>query len=391
MRIATIIVVSALFGVVVGGAVAYVEVSSMKAATTALPHTSQEPSEKQAVARTDEESPRVQIDEPHFDFGSMQRGTSKSHRFIVKNVGTAPLTLRVGQTTCKCTLGEVSDNAIPPGGSTHVLLEWKALTDHGPFTQSATLLTNDPLASSVDLTITGRVTEPTNVSPPEFLFDKISAGEEKSAQVYVMAMLEDDLTISETKLSDAESSDKFEIRVEPVERDELPNPEAKAGARITVTAKPGLPIGRLSQWLSLRTNLADAEELQIPLVGRVIGDISIHGIDWNEEAGVLSLGKVKSSEGRRGRVNIVIRGAGAVNVRLEVASKDPPELNTTIGAPKQITAELVHVPVEIEVPAGTRPMVRLGTAQGEEARVAISTTHPTIKELVLGVRFAVER
>jgi hypothetical protein len=45
----------------------------------------------------------------------------------------------------------------------------------------------------------------------------------------------------------------------------------------------------------------------------------------------------------------------------------------------------------IEVPAGTRPMVRLGTAQGEEGRVVIKTTHPTIKELVLGVRFAVER
>jgi hypothetical protein len=36
-------------------------------------------------------------------------------------------------------------------------------------------------------------------------------------------------------------------------------------------------------------------------------------------------------------------------------------------------------------------MVRLGTAQGDEGRVVIKTTHPTIKELVLGVRFAVER
>jgi hypothetical protein len=45
----------------------------------------------------------------------------------------------------------------------------------------------------------------------------------------------------------------------------------------------------------------------------------------------------------------------------------------------------------VEVPAGTRPMVRLDTAQGEEGRVVLTTTHPTIKELVLGVRFAVER
>jgi hypothetical protein len=391
MRIFPIIAVSALVGMLVGGAVAYVEVRSTDVEITSPPGTSHDPTETQTASRAEGKVPRVQVDEPRFNFGSMQRGTSKSHRFIVKNVGTAPLTLRVGQTTCKCTLGEVSDDAIPPGGSTEVLLEWKAVTDRGPFQQSATLITNDPLASTVDLSIEGHVTEPTNISPPEFLFDKIGAGESKSAEVIVMAMLEDELTVSEAKISDSATSDHFEIQIEPVEKDQLPDPAAKQGVRITVTARPGLPIGRLSQWLSLRTNLADAEELEIPLVGRVAGEISVHGIDWNEEAGVLSLGKVKSSEGRQGRVNIVIRGSGAADVKLEVKSSDPAELKTSIAAPKKITDELVHVPVVIEVPAGTRPMVRLGTAQGEEGRVVIRTTHPTIKELVLGVRFAVER
>jgi hypothetical protein len=36
-------------------------------------------------------------------------------------------------------------------------------------------------------------------------------------------------------------------------------------------------------------------------------------------------------------------------------------------------------------------MAYLGTAQGEEGRIVLNTTHPTIEELVLGVRFAVER
>jgi hypothetical protein len=106
---------------------------------------------------------------------------------------------------------------------------------------------------------------------------------------------------------------------------------------------------------------------------------------------VLSLGKVKSSTGRRGRVNIVVRGAGAADVQLQVASRDPSELKATVGEAKKLRDTLVHIPVEIEVPAGTRPMVRLDTAQGEEGRVVLNTTHPTIKELVLGVRFAVER
>jgi hypothetical protein len=297
----------------------------------------------------------------------------------------------VGQTTCKCTLGEVTSDAIPPGGSTQVKLEWSALAGSGPFHQTATLITNDPLSSNVELTIDGLVTEATNVSPPEFVFDKIPAGESQSAEVFVMAMLEDDLTVSEPKFSDAATSDKFEVKIEPAEQKELPNPNAENGVRLVVTAKPGLPLGRLHQSLSVRTNLADAEKLEIPMVGRVVGDISVHGLDWNEQLGLLSLGKVDSSTGRRSRVNIVVRGSGAADVKLEVVSSDPPELKATVGESKPLRDTLLHIPVEIEVPAGTRPMVRLSTAQGEEGRVVLKTTHPTIKELVVGVRFSVER
>jgi hypothetical protein len=392
MQALRIIVVAVVFGVLIGGAAAYVEVYRSGAGEIVAPSTARIPTQKQPPTPTDEEVPRVHVDEPTFQFGTMQRNTTKSHHFTVKNTGGAPLTLKVGPTSCKCTLGEVSGDALPPGSTTTVKLEWSALSGNGPFRQTATLLTNDPLASNVELTIEGQITDATNVSPPEFLFDKIPSGESKSAEVFVMAMLdEDELTVSEPKFSDPSTSEQFEVKIEPAAKTELPNPAAKAGARITVTAKPGLPIGRVYQSLSVRTNLADAEKLEIPLIGRVVGDISVHGIGWNEELGVLSLGKVKSSTGRRDRVNIVVRGAGADAVKLEVVSSDPPELKATIGEARKLRDTLVHIPVEIEVPAGTRPMVRLDTAQGEEGRVVLKTSHPTVKELVLGVRFAVER
>jgi hypothetical protein len=386
-----IIIVSAIVGALVGGAAAYVEVYRHGADVIAAPSVARVPTQKQPPLPTDENVPRVQVDEPIFQFGTMQRNTTKSHHFTVKNIGGAPLTLKVGPTSCKCTLGEVSGDAIPPGGSTTVKLEWSALTGNGPFRQTATLITNDPLASNLELQIEGQITDATNVSPPEFLFDKITIGESKSAEVFVMGMIEDELSVSEPKFADPATSEQFDVKIEPAEITALPNPAAKAGVRITVTAKPGLPIGRVYQTLSVRTNLADAEKLEIPLIGRVVGDISVHGLDWNEELGVLSLGKVKSSTGRRARVNIVVRGAGANDVQLEVVSSDPPELKATIGEASKLRDTLVHIPVQIEVPAGTRPMVRLDTAQGEEGRVVLKTNHPTVKELVLGVRFAVER
>jgi hypothetical protein len=144
--------------------------------------------------------------------------------------------------------------------------------------------------------------------------------------------------------------------------------------------------------LTLHTNLPDAAKIEIPIVGQVVGDISVNGITgWNEEEGALNIGSVKSSEGGQGKVYLVVRGAGAADIKFNVKSKEPEILNVTLGEPKKLKDTLVHVPVTIAIPPRTRPMVHLDTVQGEAGRVVFSTSHPKIKELSLSVRFAVER
>ncbi len=205
-------------------------------------------------------------------------------------------------------------------------------------------------------------------------------------------MLQDNISVTDPQFSDPTVRDKFDVKIEPVDRTALPEKQARSGVRVTVTAKPGLPVGRFHSWLTLHTNLPEAEKLEIPVVGQVVGDISLHGtVGWNEEQGTLVIGSVNSSQGGHGKVFITVRGAGAGNVKFDVHSVDPPELKVTIGKPKQLKDSLVMFPVDIEIPPGTRPMVHLDTAQGDAGHIVFSTTHPTIKELSLGVKFAVER
>jgi hypothetical protein len=386
MRIVPVMIVSALTGTFVGAAIAYVRVVNDGEAADIASQDLQPP-----TLATAGDAPRVQIDEPHFHFGTMERGRTRSHRFEVKNVGTAPLTLQVGQTSCKCTLGEVTGDAIPPGGTTHVELEWSAKSESGPFRQTATIITNDPLKSRVELSIEGEVVAARGVEPSEFVFDKVTSGESKSVDVYVMSLVQEELEVRGAELSDEATRENFDVKIEGVERELLPNPNAKDGVKVTLTVKGDLPIGRFDQWLTLDTNLQDGEKVDIPVIGRVVGDVGVYGVAWNEEAGAVALGKVKGSEGGREKLNVVVRGAGANDVKLKVESVDPPELKVNIGEPKRLSDVLMHVPVEVEVPAGTRPMVRLPTAQSEPGRVVLSTTHPKVKELVVGVRFAVER
>lgn len=386
MRIFAVVLITAAVGTALGGGVALVQFRT-DVDLPLVPGGALSPKRLPA----NKSAPRIEVAEPVFDFGTMHRGTTKSHDFIVKNVGTAPLTLEVGETSCKCTLGVASKAPIPPGDSVKVHLEWVANSDPGPFRQTADLHTNDPLQQRVVLSIEGRVLAAEGVEPPEFLFDKVSAGETKSAQVFVMSMFEDQLTIESAELLHPESRPYFDVKVEPTSRDELPNPDAKAGVLITLTLKPGLPIGIFSPRLSLRTSLRDAERLDIPIHIRVVGDISVHGNHWDDERAVLRLGSAKSSQGKRDRLNLVVRGDAAKDVEFNIASTDPPELTATLGQPTRYGDTLVHVPLEVEVPAGTPPMVRLGTEQGEQGSIVVGTTHPTIRQLLINVRFSVER
>jgi hypothetical protein len=66
-------------------------------------------------------------------------------------------------------------------------------------------------------------------------------------------------------------------------------------------------------------------------------------------------------------------------------------LKATLGEPKKVSDTLVHVPLTVEIPPGTPPMARLDIDQHDEARIVLKTNLPDVPEIVLGVRFAVER
>jgi hypothetical protein len=386
MRIFAVILVSAVVGITLGSSLALIQFRTDRD----LPIIPLEELSAQPVPSS-EPAPRIRVIDPELKFGTMQRGTTKTHDFVVQNVGTAPLTLELGETSCKCTVGVADKEPISPGDSVLVHLEWTANSAPGPFRQTANLHTNDPLQSRVVLSVEGQVSAAEGVEPPEFLFDKVTAGESKSVQVFVMSMFEDQIKVDHPELVHPETRPFFDVKIEPVSREELPNPDAKSGVLITLRLKPGLPLGVFSQRLSLHTSLRDAEKLDIPIYGRVIGDITVHGTRWDDERGVLRLGNVKSSEGKRDKLNLVVRGPDAAGIQLKVVDTDPPQLSARLGEPTRLNDNLVHVPLEIEVPAGTPPMVRLGTDQGKPGRIVVGTSHAAIRELIINVQFAIER
>jgi hypothetical protein len=140
----------------------------------------------------------------------------------------------------------------------------------------------------------------------------------------------------------------------------------------------------------MKTKLKQAPSVEVPIYGSVKGDISIAGAGWVEATGTLRITPTKSAEGSLTRLNLSVRGDHAQATELKVASVTPDELKASLGEPKVIRDNFVQIPLTVEIPPGSRPIVMMGEDQGGEGEIILSTTHPETPEVRLKVVFMVK-
>lgn len=384
-----LVIASALAGVVLGAAVAYLDVrpwavvSLSAIANEAEPATAPPPTASSKL-------PRAEFAETTFHFGNMERGAKMAHAFKLRNTGDAPLTVKVASTTCKCTVGELANDALAPGEESEINLEWTAKTPAGPFRHGATIETNDPQKSRVELVVEGQVVESTSISPPEILFSNVPLGESRTADVFLMSNLQPEVKVLEYKFSDEKLGEQFGVEIVPAEKSELPVPTALGGVKVAVTFRAGQTIGQTNGWLELTTDLEKSPTQSVYVSATTVGDISVYGPGWAPKLGLLNLGLVRSGEGKQVRLNLAVRGAAAQSTNIEVLSTDPPALKATVGERQLINDQLAHLPLIVEIPKGSPPMVRTGEPASTDAQVVLKSNHPHASEVQLRVHFTVE-
>jgi len=379
-----LIVISALGGVALGVAVAYVEVQPWAVTTLTQERTESSPPREKASR------PQADMPERTFNFGKMERGSKMNHAFKIRNTGGQPLHVEVASTTCKCTVGDLEKNEIPPNEETEILLEWTAKTTAGPFRHGATLTTNDPKNSRIELHVEGDVVESSSVYPADLVFNDVSVGETSEASVYVISNLQSDVNVRDYKFSDDKLAKLFDVEVTPLDPNDLPRPEAVSGVKVTAKYKGSTSIGRFSCWLELITNLEKNPSRTVLVVGRIVGDVSIFGPGWSARQGLLRMGSVRSGDGKKVELNLAIRGELAQSTEIEVVETDPPELKATLGDRRIINEQLVHMPLTVKLPAGTPPMVRTGEPASTDARIVLKSNNPNASEIQMRVQFTVE-
>jgi hypothetical protein len=335
--------------------------------------------------------PTAVVDKTEHNFGEMGQHEIGRHSFTIRNEGEFPLKLAKGETSCKCTLSDLAQDQIAPGGEGQIQLEWKTLLIQGEFRQTAEILTNDPKLPRINLVVVGKIRTPVRIVPKELVFTNLVASEGASAQVQVFATGADDFKLGAVTFQNPETAASFDVSSSQIAAKDLP-PDAASGWQVDVTVKPGLPYGRIQQTIRLETNLPGFKTVEIPVQAAVRSYFSILGPDWDADRGVLKLGVIPSREGAARKLKLLIRGPKRKELRLLAPVSDPSLIEVTVGEPVEISeGSLVQVPLTVRIPPGSPNMNHLGSdRQGRMGEINIETSEADYGPLRLKVQFAIE-
>lgn len=338
---------------------------------------------KPALLNSKEPEPRVLISETKFDFGTMDPLADGRHEFELRNVGLGVLKLKVGASTCKCTVGGVSKNEVQPGETAHVSLQWNTGKKQSLFEQSAQILTNDPLRKEINLVVTGKVRMLIGLDRSTIRLPAVEPGSPLRFEVLVYSQMWEDFAIEDLESPVA----GLEWQAEDVEPASVPGLEAKAVQRLTVTMPCPAVQGAFQEMLRLqvRSNQTDASlhSVDLQVESSVLRRLSIYGPGIDSE-GVIDLGTVPQGAGKKLKL--------LVKVRDEQRDLGQPKIEIS---PDFLQARLSPHPggedtglydLHIELSRGTPACQYLSSPIG---RLAIVTDHPRIGTVELKVSFAV--
>lgn len=389
MRMWLAVVVTAIVGLAVGVGHALTTSRDPGAELTAF---LENPLPSENVINVESAAKLVVINGEDHDFGVMDRGDTREHTFFFRNDGNKALTLGKPRTTCMCMLPDVGKGGIPPGETREVILRWTPKKHEIDFRQTATMTTSDPARGVVTLNVYGRVVPRSRSVPATVAVGNITASKERKTQTIIYGYQSDELVVSHTRWLKPELADAFEVDFRPATTEELEREtNAKAALVCLLKIKSGMPLGAFNQRLMVDLKADKKVSLEIPIVGTVVGDLTISGRGYNEDERTLGFGPVKRDKGKKATLFLTAKGPHCAKVKPTIKLVDPPDLAVSFDPPKSLKGgtSFMHI-CRVEIPEGCSFVNRLGsTVDNPPARIVIETNHPEIPELEIFVRYAV--
>jgi hypothetical protein len=337
--------------------------------------------------------PIAVIDRPDWDLGIIESPQEFAHAFVIRNQGDSPLKLWRGPSTCSCTVGNLPDAPIPPGGRADISVGFSdaAKKDElktGTFSESIAVRTNDPDREKVSLRLSATVRRPLEIRPsPITLTIKTTedeAAESRSGEAFIYSKTWDRFELGVVK----GSREGMSWRIGPATEAQLKLLEARSGYCLAVTLPPDMEYGEFKERLELVATPADAKErphkLQLEIQGKVEGRLTFFGAKVDSDQ-VLRLGALSAGESAK---EIILMNVNDQDKSLSVEhiETEPEFMRVQVFPLASEPAKVGLYRIEVEIPGNARPCDYMGVHAGV---IRIKTDHPRLPVIGLKVSFAV--
>lgn len=208
-------------------------------------------------------APRLTIDLPVHDFGTVEQGTRVEHSFKIRNTGSASLQVSKIDSSCGCTAGVSADGIVPPGRDTWITVSLDTAKIAGRTAKTVVVHSNDPTVPEAALSLTGIVVTDVVANPPALYLGRIPRGHSVRREVVVRSG-RPGVPYQAVDIESAIPS--VRAHIEPGA-----TPEEQ---RVVIEVSPNLPLGRFSDELRVRTTSPRQPVLTIPVFGSVEGDLA---------------------------------------------------------------------------------------------------------------------
>ncbi len=333
--------------------------------------------------------PKATVAELMHKFGSMPLGAERSHEFVFKNEGDAPLKLAKGPLMCKCTMPDVPDQEIKPGESLAIKLTWRPEDVTQEFVKTAVIWTNDPENAKVTLAIEGVVFEDPGASPRFFNLGDIPWDKAAESDAHFGTVTYKDLDIEGFESSDP---DILSVTWSPEDISHFPTAEGATEGPVKsflvkLKVAPNGKVGSFQGWIKLKLKNCLATEHRFDVSGNRAGPIAIHGPDYQASLTMIDMRRFKSAEGRKTRLFMFLEPFGEDLQITEVISKSK-FLSASIQKEASGASAKDRYVLTVEAKPGAIP----GSAftLDNPDMLSIKTNHPKVPEITFKSRYIVQ-
>jgi len=106
-------------------------------------------------------APRIAVEPPAFDFGTIKPGGVVQREFVLRNIGRADLVIEEIVSSCNCTaILEETPQTLRPGARTPMRVRLTAPAEAGRLQKSVLIKSNDPAQRTLEVKIEALVVRP---------------------------------------------------------------------------------------------------------------------------------------------------------------------------------------------------------------------------------------